>query len=190
MGCAFLLLSFLCSITTATLLSAVDTEGVEDASNNVIANTRQVANSSSADQDDGVLLKIVVLTRNIGSNLATIRQPDAGDLSQSGVGLLGRHGADTKADPSSLGTSLQVHGLPLGGYLAACASDELVGGGHKEYSVLELADGMGQGLLDGLFGDLNFEGLWRLGEAFYTHVHIRLESSAGRDEMSHDNIFL
>jgi hypothetical protein len=119
MGCSFLLLAFLCSITTATLLSGVDTEGVEDASNNVVANTRQVANAPAADQDDGVLLKIVVLTRNIGSNLATIRQTDAGDLAQSRVGLLGRHGADTKADPASLGASLQVHGLPLGGYLSA-----------------------------------------------------------------------
>ncbi len=66
------LFSFLCSITTSALLSAVDTESVQDSSDDVITNTGQVSNSSAADQDDGVLLKIVVLAGNISRNLATI----------------------------------------------------------------------------------------------------------------------
>lgn len=187
---AFLLLAFLYSIATATLLSPLDAEGVENASDNVIANTRQVANASTANQDNRMLLKIVVLSGNISVNFTTIGQADPGNLAQSRVGLLGRHGTDAKANAAALRTTLQVHAIPLRGNLTSCSSDALIRSGHKQYSVLDFAEGIGQGLVNGLFWDLNLDGLWGLSQVLYGHGHIGLERSAGRDEMPHDNIFL
>ena len=127
----FLLGAFLCSITTATLLSSFDSKRIEDAANNMITNAGEVANTSASNQDNGVLLEIVVLSGNISGNLTAIGQADAGNLSQGGVWLLWRHGAHTKADPTSLRTTLQVDGFPFVGDLPSRAFDKLIDGGHK-----------------------------------------------------------
>jgi len=81
----------------------------------MITDAGEVANTSASNQDNGVLLKIVVLSGNVSGNLSAIGQAYAGNLAQGGVGLLWRHGAYTKADPTSLRAALHIDGFPFVG---------------------------------------------------------------------------
>ncbi|KKK62976.1 hypothetical protein LCGC14_2998930, partial [marine sediment metagenome] len=122
-----------------------------------------------------MLLKIMVLTWDISSNLSSIGKADTGDFSQSGVWLLRRHGAYIKADTSSLRATGQVDGFPLAGCFSSGASDKLIYGRHKQYSVLDFAEGISQSLIEDLFRDLNLDGLWWRSQMLYGHVEIGLD---------------
>jgi CobQ-like glutamine amidotransferase family enzyme len=68
----------------------------------MIPDTRQILNTPSTDQDNGVFLKIVSLSRDISRNLNTVRQANTGNFSQSRIRLLGGGGIDTRTDTSLL----------------------------------------------------------------------------------------
>jgi len=98
----------------------------------MIAHARKVPNPATTNKYHGVLLKIVVLSRNISSYLAAIGQAHAGNFAQGRVGLLGRHSANTKANPTTLRTAHQIHGFPFRGDLAAGLSDKLIASRHNK----------------------------------------------------------
>jgi hypothetical protein len=54
----------------------------------VVSGTGKILYSSSADQDNAVLLKIVSLTRDVACYFDAVGKTYPGDLSQSGVRLL------------------------------------------------------------------------------------------------------
>src|SRR5678816_2914891 len=80
-------------------LSAVgDACGVQGSPDHLVADARQIPDTTTADEDDRVLLKVVPHTRNVARDLHAVSEPDAGDLAQSRVRLLGRGRVDPRAD--------------------------------------------------------------------------------------------
>src|SRR5262249_45746115 len=114
----------------AELVLIFDAGAVKDAADNVIANAGKIADSAAADEDDRVFLKIVADAGNVGSDLAAIREAHAGDLSQGGVGLLGGHRLDDKADAALLRRDLKVFRLALARFGTARGLTQLIDGWH------------------------------------------------------------
>jgi len=97
------------------LTATVDFRCVEGTADNVVANTGKVANATTADEDHGVLLKVVAFTADVCGDLLSVREADTGDLTQSRVRLLRRLGLDLKADAPALGAAIKNRRLrPLG----------------------------------------------------------------------------
>jgi hypothetical protein len=90
-----------------------------------------------------VLLQVVANTGNVSGNFHAIGQTHTGDLTQSGVRLLGGGGTDSSANATLLGgrqvgslvlqgvqTSLQSRSGGLVGDLLTATSDELIKSRH------------------------------------------------------------
>src|SRR5690606_1414368 len=90
------------SVLRPPLLAVVDSARIQRATNNVIPHTRKVLDLATADEHNRVFLQVVALARNIGGNFHIIRQPNSGDLTKRGVGLLRGHGANLGADAALL----------------------------------------------------------------------------------------
>src|SRR6266513_1769787 len=71
--------------------SAMIGRGVISARRGTSSSPSWLLHASAADEHDRVLLEVVTLTGDIGADLGAVRQPDAGDLAQRRVRLLGRH---------------------------------------------------------------------------------------------------
>src|SRR5699024_4694 len=90
------------SVLRPRLLAVFNTASIKSATNNVIANTREILHPAAADQHNAVLLQIMSFTRNVRRNFDAARQTNAGNLAQCRIGLLGRHGLDLRAHASLL----------------------------------------------------------------------------------------
>ncbi len=80
--------------------------GIEGSTHNVVTNTRQVLDTAAADEDDGVLLKVVSLARNVRGNFHSVRQTNAAHLPKRRIGLLGGRCVDTHANTALLRAAL------------------------------------------------------------------------------------
>jgi len=60
----------------------------------VIADTRKILYTTTADHDDGVLLEIMALAGNVSGDFGAIGEADSGKLTKSRVWLLWGHGSD------------------------------------------------------------------------------------------------
>ena len=116
----------------------------------MVTDTGEVLNTAAADQDDRVLLQVVTNTGDVGGNLVAVGETHTGDLTQSGVGLLGGGGSDSGANASLLGrrqigstvlqgvqTLLQSGRGGLVGNLLSTLSDQLVKSRHSLFSFLQ-----------------------------------------------------
>src|SRR4051812_29398335 len=119
------------AVAAAGLLAILDTGRVQGAADDLVANARQVLHTATTDHDDGVLLEVVALTRDVGGDLDATRQPHAGDLAEGGVRLLRRVGVHASADAAALWRALESRGLALGGLVLAALADQLLDGGHE-----------------------------------------------------------
>ena len=88
----------------ATLL---DAGGIEGSAHNVIAHAGEILHASAADENDGVLLKIVALVRDIGDDFATVGQADLGDFADGGIRLLRGAGHDLHANAATKRIAVQ-----------------------------------------------------------------------------------
>ena len=95
------------AILRSTLLPPLNSYRVERSPNNVISNSRQVLNSTAANQHNRVLLKIVANPRDVRSHLYRISEANAGHLSKRRVGFLRRLSVNTRTDPALLWTRIQ-----------------------------------------------------------------------------------
>src|SRR5450756_2382034 len=68
---------------------------------------RKVLDAAATHEHHGVLLQVVADAGDIGRDFHPIDKPDAGDLAQGGVGLLGGGGIDARADSALLGRTLE-----------------------------------------------------------------------------------
>ena len=84
----YLLLRLLCSIQGTTLLTVLDTLGIERATHDVVTHTREILHTAAAHEHDGVLLQIVAFARNVGGDFDARGQAHTSDLTQSRVRLL------------------------------------------------------------------------------------------------------
>ena len=84
----------------AGLLAVGHAQAVEHASNDVVADARQVADAAAANQDDRVFLEVVPFTADVGGDFLAVGEPHTGDLPERRVRLLRGHRLDLEADPS------------------------------------------------------------------------------------------
>jgi len=65
------------------LLSLLDSNGIQGPPHHMVANPRKVLDTSTADQNDGVFLQVVSDTRDVGSYLNPVREPDTSNFAKS-----------------------------------------------------------------------------------------------------------
>ena len=137
-------LLFLRSLSTVLgtrLISVRHTSGIQSAADDVITDTRDVLNSSAADQHNAVLLQIVTNTGDVSGNFDPVGQSDSGDLSQCRIRFLRGDGLDGCANASLL-RGVDVGGLSVQGIesFAQSGSRRLL---HTRLSALtnQLVDG-------------------------------------------------
>src|SRR3954447_11157194 len=127
------------AVLRAGLLAVADAGGVERPADDLVAHAREVLDAAAADEHDGVLLQVVPLAGDVGRDLDAAGDPDARDLAQRGVRLLGRRRVDARADPATLGrgdlllaalTRLQAGGRELLGLGVPALADQLAGRRH------------------------------------------------------------
>ena len=68
--------------------------GIKRAANDVVTHTGQILDTTASDQNGAVLLKVVTFAGNVDRTFLLVGKTHTGDLSQSGVGLLGRSRGD------------------------------------------------------------------------------------------------
>src|SRR4051812_10881046 len=90
------------AVLAAALLAIADAGRVESAPDNVVLDRRQVLDLAAANQDHRVLLEVVTDAGDVGRDLHLVGQPDASDLAERRVRLLGRHGPDLEAHTTLL----------------------------------------------------------------------------------------
>ena len=92
----------------ARLLALGDAGGIEGAANDLVADTGKILDAAAADEDDGVLLEVVTLARDVGGDLHAVGEPDASDLAERRVRLLGGRGVDAGADATRCGAAIRA----------------------------------------------------------------------------------
>ena len=80
---------------------------IQSAAHHVITNARQILHTAAADEHDRVLLQVVADAGNVGGDLNPVGKPDAGNLAQGRVRLLGRLRVHAGANTAPLRRSLQ-----------------------------------------------------------------------------------
>lgn len=124
------LLAAFSAVLGAALFTAIDAEGVEGSTDDVVAYAREVAYAAAADEDDGVFLEVMFFAGDIGSDLFAVGETDAGDFSEGGVGFLWGHGLDLEADAAFLRAGLDVLDLIDASEGSAGLFDQLIDGWH------------------------------------------------------------
>src|SRR3954471_12960390 len=85
------------AVAAAGLLAAAHALRVERATDDLVADTRQVLYTAAPHEHDRVLLQVVADAGDVGGHLDTGREPHARDLAQRRVGLLRRRRVDARA---------------------------------------------------------------------------------------------
>src|SRR5213594_4216423 len=116
------------AVLRAALLAAGHAGGVERASDDVIADARQVLHAAAADHHNRVLLQVMPFTGDVCRDFKAIRQTNAGDFAQRGVRFLRRRGVHARAHAPLLRVATQVRRLFFLLHVAPAVPDELVDG--------------------------------------------------------------
>src|SRR6266542_5175065 len=127
----FSLARALCAVLRAALLAPLDADRVEGAANDVVAHAREVLHAATADEDHRVLLEVVPDAGDVARHLEAIGEPDAGDLAEGRVRLLGSRSVDAHADPALLRRLLERGRLLLDRELLAPAAHQLADRRHR-----------------------------------------------------------
>ena len=125
-----LLLSLLCAVTGTSLLTVLDTLGIQGAADDLVTNTWKVLHTAAANEDHGVLLQIVALTWDVGRNLDTAGKAHTSNLTKSGVRLLRGGGVHAGAHATTLRGTLQRSGRNLFALGLAALADQLLNSWH------------------------------------------------------------
>ena len=92
----------------ATLLPVVYSRSIKRATDDVILHAWQILHSSSADQNHGVLLKVVSLSWNICCYFAIVTQSHPADFTKCRVRLLRSHRTHLRANASFLRSTFEL----------------------------------------------------------------------------------
>jgi hypothetical protein len=99
----------------------------------VIANTRKILNTTTANEHDRVLLEVMSDTGNVCGYFNTIAKANTGNLAECRVRFLGRYGHDASAHTAALGASLESRTLGPVLDLLAALLDKLVNCRHLPF---------------------------------------------------------
>src|SRR3954447_18964964 len=114
------------AVAAARLLAITNAGGVERAADDLVANTRQVADATAAHEHDRVLLQVVALAGDVGGDLDAAGQAHAGDLAERRVRLLRGVREHAGAHAAALGRALQRAGLALRALGLPALADQLL----------------------------------------------------------------
>src|SRR5690606_11861929 len=114
------------AVLGATLTALVDTGGIEAAAHRVVAHTGEVLDTTAADQDHAVLLKVVAFTTDVGRHLVPVGETNAAHLAEGGVRLLRGGGVHAGAHTTALRTALQRGDATLGDFAFSRLTNQLV----------------------------------------------------------------
>ena len=123
-------LSLLSTVAAARLLTSVDAQGISASANNLVSHTGKVANTTTADQNNGVFLKVVPFAGDVDRNFLAVAQSNAGDFAKSRVGLLGGHGSNDQTYPLFLRATFENRALRAFALYDAVAADQLIDSWH------------------------------------------------------------
>ena len=118
------------SVLRASLLSFVDAGGVERSADDVVTDAGKIFHPASANHYYRVLLEIVPFSGDVGGDLNPVRQPDARNLPQRRIWLLGGRRIDASADAPLLRIARQCRSLALEENASAAESNQLVDSGQ------------------------------------------------------------
>jgi|GEM_PF-2221202 len=124
------LLRALHAVLRSALTTSIDAEAIEGAADDVVSHTRKVTNSTTANEHDGVFLKVMSFATDVCRNFFAIGESNTSHLAKRRVGLLRSDGSNLKTNTASLRTGVKVLDLRLDGLMAAGIADELVNGRH------------------------------------------------------------
>lgn len=96
----------------------------------MVTHAGKIFYSSAANQHGAVLLQIVPFAGDVNRTLLLVRKTDSCDLTERGVGLLGRSRRHRKAYAALLRASVQNRALGLERFALSAFFDELVDRGH------------------------------------------------------------
>ena len=65
------------------MLALLDSDGIQGSPHHMVANTREVLDTSTTNQNDGVFLQVVPNARNVGGYLDSVRKPDTCNFAKS-----------------------------------------------------------------------------------------------------------
>src|SRR5207237_769538 len=119
------------AVLRTALPAVLDTLGVENAAQHVVANARKVADAASADQHHRVLLQVVAFAGAVGDDLALVGQANLGNLAKRRVRLLRSRRIDAGADAALLRILLHRRDLGFGLLRFAALADQLVDRRHE-----------------------------------------------------------
>ena len=99
------------AVTAASLLTVFDALSVQSSTNHLIANARKVSNTTAANQDDAVFLKVMTFAWNVDCNFFAVGQTHTSDLTKSRVRFLRGHRTNVEADAALLRALIQNRGF-------------------------------------------------------------------------------
>src|SRR5665647_859828 len=82
------------AVTAAGLIALTDTGCVEGATDDLVADPRQILHTTATHKDNRVLLEVVPFTGDIGGDLEATGQADTGHLAEGRIRLLRGVGID------------------------------------------------------------------------------------------------
>ncbi|VXB68410.1 hypothetical protein ARTHRO9AX_180639 [Arthrobacter sp. 9AX] len=126
-----LLLLHLCAVAAAGLLTVLHTLGIEGATDDLVADTREVLHTTTADKHNGVLLQVVSHTGDVGGYFDAAVEAHTCHLTQSRVRLLRCGGVNAGANTAAHRAALKRGGLGLGDLRRAALADQLVNRRHS-----------------------------------------------------------
>src|SRR5664280_229224 len=118
------------AVAATGLIPLPDARCVQGAADHLVPDTGEVLHTTTADQDDRVLLEVVTLAGDVGRDLEAAGQPHAGDLAERRVRLLRGVGVHAGAHAAALGGAAEGRGLRLCRLGGPAFSDELGNRGH------------------------------------------------------------
>ncbi|OIQ76854.1 hypothetical protein GALL_414610 [mine drainage metagenome] len=118
------------AIFGARLFPILDTLQIKGATHYVIADARKILHTATTHQYDGVLLKIMSLTTDVGDDLEAIRKAHLRNLAKCRVGLLWRCRIDTGTDSSALRRILHRRAFGFDRFRDTPLANQLIDGWH------------------------------------------------------------
>jgi len=118
------------AVLGTTLAAILYTGGVQSTTDDVVTDTGKVFHTAAADHHDGVFLKVVAFAGDVSGYFDTVGQAYTGDLTESGVRLLGGGGVHTGAHAAALRAFLQSRGLLSLHHLLPFDTDKLLNSRH------------------------------------------------------------
>ena len=119
------------TVTTACLHTLGDTQGIQNTADNFVANPWQVANTTTANKNNRVFLKIVTFTGDVSRDFFTVGKTNTSYFSQSRVRLFRSYRFHQQTDAAFLRTAFQHRSLGANGLMLPRFPNQLIDRRHS-----------------------------------------------------------